>query len=310
MRSELILSIGGKTNLSVIGRDRGHTWETRLVALLISLVLPCAGSFPCTLWSATGSAVQNGGTIIAKNRDWIPDNVEVLRKVPETGNEYAFFGIYAEDDDAPGFKAGINEKGLVVVNASASAIPKKERASLPGRGNLVRGMLARYASVATMLDESEKLFGGGSPMFYMIADATEIAYVEISPEGRYSVNVVKNGILAHTNHYLDAHFATANIKIGKSSSIRLSRIVGLLKEENGGLTEDAFIAMSRDSHDGPDDSIWRTGNRPGRERTLATWVVKLPAGGCPQLYVRLANPGESIQEFRYSLDTNFWSSKD
>ncbi|HOS76345.1 MAG TPA: carcinine hydrolase/isopenicillin-N N-acyltransferase family protein [Verrucomicrobiota bacterium] len=97
-----------------------RNWPFTLWQLLILLFLggiSCASVHACTLWGAAG-VDAGGGTIISKNRDWKPDHVQVL-KMQRPTNGYAYFGLYAEGDDAPGIKEGINEKGLTVLAEKA-----------------------------------------------------------------------------------------------------------------------------------------------------------------------------------------------
>jgi isopenicillin-N N-acyltransferase like protein len=280
--------------------------KTQKSAAFITLFLfALSEMFPCTLWSAAGESVKNGGTLIAKNRDWAPDHKQVMKKISATKDNFAYFGLYAEDDDAPGFKAGINEKNLVVVTASASSIPKKVRLEIKNKKNLVRTILSKYTSVAEVLKD-KKIFETRIPMFYMIADKNEIAYIEISIDGEYSITTKKSGVLYHTNHYLEPNFASSNIKIGKSSQTRLKRVEELLTKNKSFFGLDDFTAISNDRNDGANNSIWRTGSKPGAERTLAAWIVELPKEGVPAVYVKLANPDEPIQEFRYKIDEEFW----
>jgi hypothetical protein len=72
------------------------------------------------------------------------------------------------------------------------------------------------------------------------------------------------------------------------------------------LTLEDFIAFSQDRNAGPDDSIWRTGGTPERERTLASWIVSLPKDVPPEIFIRLADPGKAIKTDRVKLDAAFW----
>jgi isopenicillin-N N-acyltransferase-like protein len=276
----------------------------RVVALAAALASPLAPSWGCTLWGAAGSEVDGGGTLVAKNRDWLPDNHQVLKTVAATAKHLAYFGLYAEDNDAPGFKAGLNEKGLVVVNASASAVPEALRLRVAHRSNLVRTLLETYATVADAVADL-RVFEGKGAMFYLLGDATTVATVEVSVDGRASVKTTTSGTLAHTNHYLDPAFAAWNVQSHRSSEVRLGRISALLSSP-GPFTFDTFWALTLDRHDGPHDSLWRTGTGPG-ERTLASWAVAEAPGRAPVVRVRLANPGEPVTEQTFVADGAFWA---
>jgi len=55
---------------------------------------------------------------VVKNRDWWPDHRhEIKRVTPKPG--FRYYGLFATGNDEPGLKAGVNEKGLVVVSATA-----------------------------------------------------------------------------------------------------------------------------------------------------------------------------------------------
>jgi hypothetical protein len=272
---------------------------TLIVLLLFSIA---QNALSCTLWSASGDyVVKGGGTLIAKNRDWVPDHRQVLKTVtPKTG--YRYFGIFAEGNDDPGLKAGINEKGLVVVSSTAGSIPAKLRAE-PGRTkNLMVKILREFDGVDSALKD-EKIFVG--PRNLMLADGIKIAVVEIGLNGKQAVTVKKEGVLTQTNHYLDEKLLKFNQKIGLSSSLRHKRIEELLRNQGRPYVPDDFIAMSGDREDGPDNGIWRSGSTPKRERTLSTWIVHSPVNGSTQLYVKIANPNENEKIHRLKLEDLF-----
>ena len=77
--------------------------------------------------------------------------------------------------------AGINEKGLVVVDASPSSLAPKEEdySAIP----LTQGLLTRCASVDEVLAQKE-LLRASYPVFEMVADRHKVAVIEIAPEGR------------------------------------------------------------------------------------------------------------------------------
>ncbi|MGD8399879.1 MAG: C45 family autoproteolytic acyltransferase/hydrolase [Bacillota bacterium] len=282
--------------------------------ILLGLVLPGLMLFTvmadsvraCTLWGATGLTTRDHLTLVAKNRDWTPKQQQWLEKIPASGDKFGFLGLCAAlPGKKAGIKAGINEKGLVVLTASASCIPKAIRRKGKGKTILTPQLLANYASVAEVLS-SAALFQDSYPNFYMVADQTRIAYIEVGLDGRYAVRSTADGVLYHTNYYLEAPLAASNLKIGKSSRLRYQRIRALLTGQPSGLTEDDFKRISNDTTDGPDCSLWRTGSKPGAERTVASWIVALPLNAPPELDVKLLNPGQPVQEFHLVLGSQFW----
>jgi len=155
-------------------------------------------------------------------------------------------------------------------------------------------------AVKMMLEKSH-------PVFYLIADKRKVAVIEVAPGGETSIGTTENGVLFHTNHYLDEKLLRANETTGKSSLARLNRIRNLLNDHPLRYTVEDFITFSEDAVDGPDDSIWRTGGTPGKERTLASWIIFMPKNGAPELYIKFANPEEPVRVYNMKLDTPFWT---
>jgi len=241
----------------------------------------------CTLWGATGRWVEGGGTLIVKNRDWVPDHHQELAVLkPVEG--FKSLALRAVGGAEPGVKAGVNEKGLVIVSASANQVPRAERKKFQQKKGLLRHFLATCAGVEDVLKNLDLM---RRPVFYMIGDRKELALIEIAPDGRRSVTRRDSGTLVHTNHF-SAVDAPNLRKPGASSTQRLARIEELLKSREKPFVAEDFIRFSEDRSAGPDNSIWRTGSHSIKNRTLATWLVFIPASGRPQLYLKTADPGE------------------
>jgi isopenicillin-N N-acyltransferase-like protein len=241
----------------------------------------------CTLWGATGRWVEGGGTLIVKNRDWVPDHhheLAILR--PAEG--FKSLALRAVGGAEPGVKAGVNEKGLVIISASASQVPRAERKKFQQKKGLMRHFLATCASAEDVLMHVEWM---RRPVFYMVGDRKELVLIEIAPDGRRSVIRKNSGTLAHTNHYRAIDVQNLR-KPGVSSTHRQARIEELLKGQRRPFAMEDFIRFSGDRNAGPDNSIWRTGGNFNRNRTLATWLILIPAFGSPQLYLKTADPGE------------------
>jgi hypothetical protein len=135
----------------------------------------------CTLWGVAGQDAS-GGTIVSKNRDWKPDHIQVL-KMRRDGKGYAYFGLYAEGNDDPGLKQGVNEKGLAVMIVTASSIPKATRQAQSGKGGLMSALLTHYATCDEVLADQEKLFSGRKPLFLLISDRKKIITLESACSG-------------------------------------------------------------------------------------------------------------------------------
>ena len=291
--------------LVACGRNCDIRLRILFAATIFGAVCLLASTTPapaCTLWAAAGEWAEGEGTIIAKNRDWTPEADEV--RLSSFRNGRRFLGLFpVRDGKRPSAVAGISEKGLVCVTASADSVPREEREE--GGAGLTAKVLSEFASVEDVL-QNRALFSRSHPAIYLIADRRGIAWIEVAPGGRVAVRATDNGNLCHTNHYLDDELWSSNTRIGRSSAGRLDRIRQLLETGPPRLTPEDFIAFSRDIHAGPDDSIWRTGGKARRERTLATWIVSLPKEAPPEIFIRLANPGESEKTMRMPLDSPFW----
>lgn len=267
-------------------------WKKYLCTLTVATLLAGTAS-ACTLFAATGSEwVKGGGTLITKNRDWRPEWQD-MRVV--TNAKYQYYGMFAGSQNKRFLRGGVNEKGLAAFSASASTIPKKVRSQMPrAKKSILKVMLGECASVDEALSHTELFLG---PRYILLGDAHKIAYVEIAPDGKYSVRVSELGDLAHTNHYLQPDLLWANRKIGISSQTRYNRITELLNNGKQPYGLDDFIAFSQDQHDGLDNSIWRRGSRPDRAQSLGTMSVLLQEGKSPQIYVKIRQaPDEKDKE--------------
>ncbi len=275
-----------------------------LAAVTVALALSPARVHACTLWGAAGAAAA-GGTIVSKNRDWKPDHAQVLRMRRGEG-AHAYFAlciVRPGTSGEPGIAAGVNDKGLSVFTAAAGSVPKRLWEKSQVKRSFTGALLSGYASCDELLAKKDEIFPSLRPAFIMIADRHKILMVEVGIERRYALKTVEDGPVAHTNHFLEEPLADLNIAPGEGSRVRLERITHLLQASHRPFTLDSFAAMSRDRHDGPDNSLWRTGKVA---RTLASWIVETPAQGVPRLRVVIANPGGPERTHTFVLDEKFW----
>lgn len=272
-----------------------RTGITGWVLFFMFMLLMPEAAGACTLWGAAGAFVQDGGTLLVKNRDWRPDHRQKLELV--SGSGILYLALVAEGNQSGGAKAGVNAQGLSVVSASPPAYLEHDK-TLPRTRGLIRKMLSRCRSVEEALAMSHDLVG---PQFLLLADKQEIACVEIGLDGQYRVERSRNGTLAHTNHYGSPDLTGLNRdRIGASSQQRRQAIEADLSV-GGPFSPEDFQRFSLQQDAGPDNSIWRTGSRPDGTRTLATWMVGQPEQGEAFLFLRLNNPGEECREYRWSL---------
>ena len=253
----------------------------------------------CTLWGAAGSAVEGGGTLVAKNRDWTPDHRQelfVLR--PDQGHRALL--LKAVGGAEPGVKAGVNEKGLVIVSATASQVASEQRKAALQKKELMSFLLATCASVDDLLTRIDLL---RRPVFYLVGDRSQIALIEVASDGRRSVRRQAVGTLHHTNHYRALEPPPElKRKPGASSTQRDARMSALLADPSRPFTVEDFTRFSADAVDGPDNGIWRTGSSPAHKRTLATWIVSVSTNGRAALYLKTADPGGPERVCRISVE--------
>ena len=274
-----------------------HILVNLLIAITLLLTAPVEA---CTLFAANGSVVDDGGTLIVKNRDWEPNQHQVIKFVPSKDG-YSYFGLYAEGT-AAGMKAGINEKGLTVVSATAGSIPSKERKNMPNKAGSLTKLLKECASVEEALTRTDLFLG---PKILMLADKKSVATIEIGPEGKFSIDQKENDYICHANHYVAEDMLNFNKKIGQSSEKRYERIGQLLDNSSLPFSLDSFLNFSSDQNDGTDDSIFRIGGTSSKTRTMAVWAVSIPMQGSPEVYIRILNPDEEEKSCRIIADDFF-----
>ena len=276
-------------------------WFLALAAWLLIFPLDNPAS-ACTLFAAAGSRVEGGGTLIVKNRDRTSRQSALKVFAPADG--YKYLALVAADNPKEPAVAGINEKGLTVVDATPGTLAADEEKL--GAVALTQALLTRCASVDEVLAQKD-LLAASYPVFQMVADGRKIAIIEIASQGRVAVKVSTQGALCHTNHYLDTQLLGDNRKPNSSTRVRYYRIDRLLTRQTRPFTLEDFLAFSQDRHDGPDHSIYRTGSTPEKIRTLATWIVAHPAAGVPRVFVRIINPGEPQKIVKLGLEPALWA---
>lgn len=258
----------------------------------------------CTVWGAAGEKVKIKGTVIAKNRDNAPHLFSSPRlSFPVNG--YKFFGLY--DIEADGFViAGINEKHLAVFNASVTSVPKAKREV--AKEDTTERLLMTFDSVDAVLLRKD-IFKESHPAIYLIADARKISVIEVAPDGKISIKQTNNGALSFTNHYNSPELAYANENTSPNSIARFKRINYFIESTKQPFEIDDFISISEDKAGRSNNSIWITKDTSSKVRTLASLIISIPEAGLPEVYVKIANPGEKEMIIREKLDFSIWSKK-
>jgi isopenicillin-N N-acyltransferase-like protein len=282
--------------LSESKRWGGVSWITLLI-VMVSFIREVPA---CTLWSAAGESVVGGGTLIAKNRDWVPDHQQHLELSSLRDKGYRYLGLIATGHE-PGLKSGVNSQGLVWVNASPPSYLERDK-SLRHVSGIGRKILAGCKTVKEALSHGEWFVGA---QFFMLADRDEVAVIELGLDGKFLVQSTNSGVLFHTNHYIENEFACLNRgKPGVSSAKRYERVQQLMGNK-GKFSLSDFIQIGASTEGGPDNSLWRTGSKPNSTRTLATWIVYQPPSGEGVVYLKMANPDKEIKEYRFMLKDVF-----
>lgn len=248
-------------------------------ASLLLLTAPLADA--CTLFGAAGEGVvEEGGVLVAKTRDEHPGPQEVKVLSPRDG--HAYFGLFTGAKKR--FNMGLNDQGLFLARSTSGGIPKKERLAAPHfylDGLITTDVIMRrFSSVDEVLAHPEVFV---EPVNYLLADRTKVAVVEVLPGGRTTVRITTAGTAAHTNHFIEPESKDLNQIVGASSARRLERIGELLAAAERPITLEAMNAMTRDRHDGPVRSIWRTGVKKDGVQTLAAMTASIPKSGDPEI---------------------------
>lgn len=283
-----------------LGREgiKVHLFSRRILPVCLAIWLPAAAAWGCTLFGAQGSRVLGGGSLIVKNRDWRPEYQE-MRMVQ--GPLYRYYGIYGGTENKMALKGGVNEAGLAVFSAAASSIPRKERLAMGGGSKgALKKLLGSCATVEEALASGTDL---GGPKFLLLADASELAWVEVGDRDQVAVRRVSKGSLSHTNFYLSPGFQRLNLKETVSARYRYRRIEELLESQQTPYILKDLMRFSQDRTEGPDNSIWRLGSRPDGPQTLASFGVWLHPGTRPDVFIKIRySPEDQGQEDVYQLD--------
>lgn len=277
-----------------------------LVVVLVCLIHLFIDRLPvlaCSLWAVTGDKSKNSRTLIAQNWD-VPQGAagELRLVIPEKG--FRYLGLFSLNQKAfSNPVAGINERGLAIVSASADTIMKSKK--LKGRSDLLEIILTTLTSVDSVL-ENRNLIAKSRPVFLIVADHSKIALIQIGSGGRCTVEATGNGLLYQTNHYTSQNLLRENVRYIPNSPQRLNRLQNLLANHPDPFTIDDFLSIAGDRNNGPDNSIWRVGGFSKKERTLASWVALLPGNSPPEVYFKLLNPGSQELNYELKLDKPFW----
>lgn len=237
--------------------------------MLIGTMCFSTTSLACTIFAAHGTAVEDGGLIIVKNRDAEP-SPQSVQKVKTF--KYDYYGLYGYTrKGAPLLLGGVNEQGLVVIHSKASCIDDAYQ-DVPGKSVVNEYLLKNCSTVEECLQSTKAL---NSPCFLLIGDSKEIATVEIGPKKELHIQRTSNSTISHTNHYRDPNLKKYDVKLGTSTVKRQKKIDQLLQTSTKPLSLNDMIAFSEDKSEGVNNSIWREGVSFDATQTLGRFLVHL-----------------------------------
>jgi len=274
-----------------------------IAVLAIAVTLASTGAGACTNWASIGKRNEKGGLLIAKNRDSVAREEKLILTSPHGG--YKYVGIMYNDEGSknyPQMSAGLNEKGVVVINNAAATVPSGGNNNDTGQTWPMVQILRGYDSVDAVIKDQKELFMTGLVNNLIVGDRNKILLVEIGEDGKYAMEERTDGILYHTNNYVSKELLYQNTIDCPDSIVRYKRIEYLLNSHPGPYTFDFFWKCSNDRHDGLEGSIFRAW-------TVATWIVSIPEKGLPFLYVRFTSPVAKYATFRTTIDKKFWEQE-
>ncbi|MCX7123120.1 MAG: carcinine hydrolase/isopenicillin-N N-acyltransferase family protein [Gammaproteobacteria bacterium] len=282
----------------------------KLLTTLLIILFSGQSTFACTTFASVDGANQT--TLIAKNRDEHPDIQSVVAFHPNQG--YSFLGMVSQQksDEPYIIRSGINEYGLAIVNMATPNPPAN--ASYADGDAFMRAVLTQDKTVAEVLGHLPLLIATHLyPEFYLLADRTQTASIELAPQGKYFVTVSNIGPLYHTNNYEFPAFFPNNIGDLEGSTLRYNRISALMNS-NTEYTLNEFKLFSHDHHAGSNDSIFRTGkdlSDPNTPRTLATFIASIPHNGSApsvsiEFYPKGCGSPLDCPATTYILNSQFW----
>lgn len=248
----------------------------------------------CTAIYVAPEMTADGHALLAQNWDWsdILRGGMVLMRIEQPGGPTV---LTLAEAGMVG-KCGLNSSGVgVCVNFLRHS---RRRIGLPFHLILRQALDAqRLGLAAAAVIQADRADSGN----FLVAHADgEAVNLESTPT-TVSWQHPRNGLLAHTNHFLSARLQEGDTGIQESDNtlVRYGRAVRLLRGRAGALTAEAVMEILRDHFDRP-KSICRhpdtTIARIEQSATLASMVLDLTSG------IMHVAAGEPCQADYYSVD--------
>ncbi len=249
----------------------------------------------CTSMAVSQERTANGNVLVAHNEDWVPED------------EPDVFMVHARPDDEPPFLAmtygallpniGLNAYGIaqccdsVYPGDSRIGIPRVvvSRAVLSARtpGEAIRHTLVRHRAAGYN---------------HVIAhESGEMYNVEVSSR-RFALLPAEDGLIAHTNHFLDPQMQAIETDSDElvATRVRYFRAMRLLKQTS--LHNVATLQAIQKDHINQPDSICNHANEDtnplDREKTITALLIDLSKR---QIHATWGNPCESAY-YTYQLE--------
>jgi predicted choloylglycine hydrolase len=236
----------------------------------------------CNVVAVSGSQCQSGRTILARNHDWLDEDIEwvtCFRTNPQDGLPSIGFGF-----SDPGRYGGVNQAGLAISSAS---IPYYRHRPQPGlRMNVVtRWVLDTCPDTPSAVDYLAHI-PHHEAISYLLADKEgRIARVEAAPEG-VDVALEDDGMLSAVNCFQAEGMAHLVRVPAKDDSVHRyrKRIAAWYDENKGRIDLHDAQRLCSDHEVGLCDhgEAWSV---PGG--TIYSWVVELGTG---QVHVAHGRP--------------------
>lgn len=249
----------------------------------------------CTSMAVNQERTVQRNVLMAHNEDWIPED------------EQDVFMIHARPVDAPPFLAmtygallpniGINAHGIA--QSCDSVYPSDSRIGIP-RVIVSRAVLAARTPSEAITHTLVRHRAAGYN--HLIAhESGEMYNVEVSAR-RFALLSTTDGVIVHTNHYLDPQMQSIENDPDEliSTRVRYFRAQRLLQQtRRHSLT--TLQAIQRDHVNLPDSICNHTNqaeNLLDREKTITSLIIDLTNR---QVHAAWGNPCES-EYFTYQLD--------
>lgn len=241
---------------------------------LIALVFVAYKAEACTLFAANGDIVEGGGSLIGKTNDFSGGFKQEVIK--DTKHGHPFYALLISlSDGTPRGICGVNQHGLAIVISQASHVKYEDLRKMPGAMN-GPAFLAKCKSVEEALGHPEFMT---KPVNFILADAKEIAYVEVGTNGKWHAHRRTNGGFSHTNHYLDQELqAEQKGKVYKNSVERFIAIKSLMVETPKPLNIENFKNFAQDNR------IFLRKTKPADMETISTMAVDIRPDGDFSVY--------------------------